>query len=88
MNGTVRNILYSPLWLFLHGAAFLPLPVLYVISDVLAFLTYHVVRYRRELVKKNIYASFATSEISSRSAGVDCSIYRAAAATCISAYFT
>lgn len=58
MNGTVRNILYSPLWLFLHGAAFLPLPVLYVISDVLAFLTYHVVRYRRELVKKNIYASF------------------------------
>lgn len=58
MNGTVRNILYSPLWLFLHGAAFLPLPVLYVISDVLAFLTYSVVRYRRKLVKENIYVSF------------------------------
>ena len=38
MNGTVRNILSSPLWLFLHGAAFLPLPVLYVISDVLGHL--------------------------------------------------
>lgn len=36
----------------------LPLPVLYLLSDFLFFLTYHVVRYRRSLVKKNLKKSF------------------------------
>ena len=34
--------------------AFLPLPVLYVFSNILFVLTYHVVRYRRKMVRKNL----------------------------------
>ena len=38
--------------------AFLPLRVLYVFSDVLYVLTYHIVRYRRKMVRKNLTNSF------------------------------
>ncbi len=36
----------------------LPLPVLYVLSGFLFFLSYHVVRYRRSLVRRNLISSF------------------------------
>src|SRR5690349_21492274 len=36
----------------------LPLPVLYALSDFLFFLSYHIVRYRRSLVKRNLVKSF------------------------------
>jgi len=36
----------------------LPLPILYVISDFLFFLSYHIVRYRRSLVQRNLVRSF------------------------------
>ena len=38
--------------------AFLPLRVLYVFSDILYVLTYHIVRYRRKMVRKNLINSF------------------------------
>lgn len=38
--------------------AFLPLRVLYVFSDILYVLTYHIVRYRRKMVRKNLTNSF------------------------------
>ena len=47
-------IFYAKVWLL----AWLPFPVLYGISDVLAFFTYHVVRYRRKVVRKNLCNSF------------------------------
>ena len=34
--------------------AFLPLSVLYIFSDFLFVLTYHIVRYRRKMVRKNL----------------------------------
>lgn len=39
-------------------AALLPLSVLYIFSDVLAALTYHIVRYRRKVVHANLIACF------------------------------
>lgn len=36
----------------------LPLPVLYVISDVLFFFAFHLIRYRRKLVQKNLQNAF------------------------------
>ncbi|MBO4444002.1 MAG: lysophospholipid acyltransferase family protein [Bacteroidaceae bacterium] len=43
---------------FLTALAHLPLRGLYVISDMLTPVVYHVVRYRRKLVRKNLTASF------------------------------
>ena len=39
---------------FLKAIARLPLPVLYVFADIIFFLLYHVIRYRRKLVRKNL----------------------------------
>jgi Kdo2-lipid IVA lauroyltransferase/acyltransferase len=53
--------------LFFRFIAQLPLAFLYVISDFLFFLTYHVVKYRRALVRKNLSNAFperAPKEIS------------------------
>src|SRR5262245_50704883 len=36
----------------------LPLPVLYALSDFLFFVSYHLIRYRRPLVKRNLTRSF------------------------------
>jgi KDO2-lipid IV(A) lauroyltransferase len=47
-------ILYSFIWLL----SLLPLSVLYLISDVVAFVLYHVVKYRRGIVRKNLTNSF------------------------------
>lgn len=52
------KLLYAPLGALLKGMAMLPFPVLYALADVLFFLMYHVVRYRRRLVLDNITASF------------------------------
>jgi KDO2-lipid IV(A) lauroyltransferase len=48
------HILYSFIWLL----SLLPLSVLYLISDVVAFVLYHVVKYRRGIVRKNLTNSF------------------------------
>ena len=47
-------ILYAFLWLLM----WLPLPLLYPLSDLCALLMYHVIRYRRKLVHKNLCNSF------------------------------
>lgn len=41
-----------------YAISMLPLRVLYVISDVLAFLLYYIIRYRRGIVRKNLTTSF------------------------------
>ncbi len=43
---------------FIRLLSRLPLPVLYVISDVLFFISFHIMRYRRRLVAKNLRNSF------------------------------
>lgn len=49
---------YEPLGWMLRGLARLPLGALYLISDLLFVVLYHVVRYRRRVVHDNIRASF------------------------------
>ncbi len=55
---TLRDILYSPLYLWFKLHAMLPLRALYALADLLYFPLYHIVRYRRELVYKNLRNSF------------------------------
>ncbi|QBZ98526.1 lysophospholipid acyltransferase family protein [Flavobacterium sangjuense] len=44
--------------LLLYPISLIPLRILYVISDVFAYLLYHVFKYRRKVVKANIDRSF------------------------------
>lgn len=48
---------------YLH--AFLPFKVLYFLSDILYLITYHVVRYRRNIVRKNLNNAFPDKSIRS-----------------------
>lgn len=45
-------------YLILKPVSYLPLGVLYAISSVMAFLTYHLVRYRRKVVRTNLVSAF------------------------------
>lgn len=55
---TVQNILYSPLYLVLWLHAILSMRILYILSDILFFPLFYLVRYRRALVQKNLRNSF------------------------------
>ena len=43
---------------FLKFISYIPFTVLYVISDVLAFVVYHIARYRRKIVRRNLTECF------------------------------
>lgn len=47
------NLLYGFVWLI----SLLPLGVLYLLSDFIFFLTYHVVKYRRKVVYDNLHSA-------------------------------
>lgn len=42
----------------LKGFALLPLGCLYLVSDIISFFVYHVVRYRRKVVRQNLTEAF------------------------------
>lgn len=48
---------YLP-WLLLKGLSLLPLPVLYVLGDILYLLVYYVIGYRKKVVLDNLRNSF------------------------------
>ena len=51
-----------------YGLSLLPLRVHYILSDILFFIIYYLIRYRRHIVKKNLAASFPEkSEVDRRS---------------------
>ncbi|MFD2514472.1 lysophospholipid acyltransferase family protein [Pontibacter locisalis] len=50
--------LYYPLWLLLKGLSLLPFPVLYLLSDFLFLLSYHIIGYRKKVVLHNLRNSF------------------------------
>lgn len=54
----MTKILYGVLIAVVYPISRLPFAVLYRISDALYVLVYHVVRYRRRLVRRNLTASF------------------------------
>ena len=50
----LSRLLYGFLWIY----SWLPLSILYVFSDVYYILLYHVVRYRRKVVRNNLLHAF------------------------------
>lgn len=44
-------ILVYPIW---WGISILPMPILYILSDIFFFLSYYVIGYRRKVVKENL----------------------------------
>ena len=60
------KIVYYIVFAFWYLLSLLPLGVLYFISDLLYYPLYYVVRYRRNVVRNNLTASFpekSTEEI-------------------------
>ncbi|MCH5246744.1 MAG: lysophospholipid acyltransferase family protein [Muribaculaceae bacterium] len=55
---------YHIILFLLKILALLPFGVLYLISDGIAFILYHVIRYRRNSVRKNLVTSFPELSIS------------------------
>ena len=53
-----NRIAYAPIDALLHIIALLPLGVLYVISDCIFVILFHIVRYRRKVVGNNLRESF------------------------------
>ncbi len=51
---TSENILYFPLYFYFWLHALLPLKILYILSDILFFPMFYIVRYRRKLVYQNM----------------------------------
>lgn len=61
-----KSLGYSLFYAVTYLHARLPFSFLYVLSDILYFFTYHVVRYRRKIVRRNLNNSFpekSTKEI-------------------------
>lgn len=54
----IGKILYYPLFGLWYGLSLLPMWWHYLVSDLMFHLIYHVVRYRRKLVNKNLSDSF------------------------------
>lgn len=62
MNNAIYKIVYG----FFYAVSLLPMKALYCISDFEYFMLYHVLRYRRHIVRKNLTLSFpekTTAEI-------------------------
>lgn len=54
----MKKAFYRILEALINGVARLPFGVLYLMSDVIYVVLYHIVRYRRDVVRKNLSESF------------------------------
>lgn len=58
MNKTTQDILYFPLNAFLHICAWLPFRLLYSLGQILYLIIYHLVGYRKKVVRTNLGLAF------------------------------
>ena len=58
MTAMISKVLYHLLYALVYAISLLPFGVLYLISDALYVIVYHVARYRRDVVWKNLTSSF------------------------------
>lgn len=58
MSRRTENIVYAPLGMLLHAIARLPFGTLYMLSDVIYFIVYHLLGYRKRVVWNNLRESF------------------------------
>lgn len=61
--GKIRDIF---LFLLIYGISLLPMPVLYLLSDFLAFVVYSLVGYRKHIVMNNLATAFPNKSIAER----------------------
>jgi KDO2-lipid IV(A) lauroyltransferase len=59
----MNNILYFILYHFFHAVSRLPFRALYGMSDAEYVIVYHLLRYRRKIVRKNISTSFPEKSV-------------------------
>ncbi len=59
----MRQLGYGIVYGFFYMVSLLPYKALYVLSDFLYIIVYHVVRYRRKLVRQNISSSFPEKSV-------------------------
>lgn len=52
------KIVYAFLYAWVKAHAVLPMPLLYILSDILYFFVYHVLRYRVKVVRQNMKNAF------------------------------
>ncbi|MDR2815572.1 MAG: lysophospholipid acyltransferase family protein, partial [Proteiniphilum sp.] len=57
-EGSKKGIGYSLLYAVAYMHALLPFKVLYILSDILYLIIYHLVKYRRRVVRKNLKNAF------------------------------
>lgn len=57
-NKTTQRIAYRILYIIWYTLSLLPLWVLYCFSDVLNLILYHIIKYRRTIVRRNINDSY------------------------------
>lgn len=53
-----EKILYGIIYSVCYAVSLLPFWILYILSDLSYLIVYHIVRYRRKLVRKNLIESF------------------------------
>jgi len=54
----MNNILYTLLRIWIKAHALLPMRILYVLSDMLYFLIYRIIKYRLQVVRRNMSNAF------------------------------
>ena len=54
----MKQLLYRIVWGACYLLALLPFCVIYLISDIIYFVIFYLVRYRRRVVRKNLRNSF------------------------------
>lgn len=58
MSKKISNILHAPIGWLLRLIALLPFKALYVLADITYFILFHIVGYRKNVVKQNLHESF------------------------------
>lgn len=59
----MRQVATQIVYILLKGLALLPFQVLYLLSDICTPILYHIVRYRRHLVRTNLTAAYPNKSI-------------------------
>ena len=55
---TTRHTMTKAIYCLFYAISLLPFRLLYVLADIECFMLYHVIRYRRGVVRRNIVTSF------------------------------
>lgn len=55
---TTRHTMTKAIYCLFYAISLLPFRLLYVLADIECFILYHVIRYRRDVVRRNLVTSF------------------------------